>query len=1086
MLKTTMDQKSWLWKKKSTEKTLSSNISFSRNEEITEARELLDEKAELERDLKFLDGKLSSALSESNANDNMAKTQMKIAQEAIAGWEKAESEAVSLKQELDNVLQQKAASEKRLGHLEAALKQCTQQLRFVREEQEKRVHGAVAKTKEEFEKTRIILDEKLSEAVEGLAKLDAENTHLSKALSGKDKVIEDLSKYKTRVEADHNALMLRVESAEKENTSLKYEVRVLEKEHDIRNEEREFNRRTSEVTQKQLQESVKKIAKLESECQRLRLLVRKRLPGPAALAKMRNEVEILGKDQVEIRRRRPNYSLISSGNFHVNVPSDTPSKRINSLTEQLHVMEEENRILKSALLNNSSELHYARTMCARTPFRLSVAGQIDESLEGQTTAEPGHQRFFPEHSLPASSDMGSDDKVNCEESWASALISELERFNNKKQLGTPSHRNMGSSDMNLMADFAEMEKLAVVSVNYPAGSSHHSSEAGNEITGPSGSPSGGHSSPALGMEMVPVYDFQSESLIFGQGIQSDNLEDDRVPGKLGDVLKMLWEHCHISKRNPHEVLEEIRVALSQNHSSNARGGTDNNDTSNSHKVNGNVSLVSPNKSLSPDASDTSNGNDISVKRESDKIFQSNVSIAVLKILELLEGINAPSDDNCVAESLSGMADKLLSYKNTKTPAGYIVRVFQWKAAELTTILRQFGQTCNDILNGKADLQRLVQLVASSFEWVTNHCFPVQDVSSMKDAIRNHLDWDESRSESEMDNGSANNLTESNQLHTKREEMPYHHVVYPLSRHDGSCQTEALKQNTNEESERLNIESSNKQSSLVGMGGMPQSDTVNFRIELQEPKVIVENLRSEVVTVEQSKEKIVKEDLETQLMEPSLEEGKSHQNTSHLEREVENNKQYRRTPEETCHDIKMQLQSMTSNEVPVAREHFDNQLRTELEIAAASEKLAECQETIINLGKQLKALASPIDASLFEKVTFTPSDTVVTNVSNLHTNSSQRSSLIDKMQAEDNDQINGFPTTNKDTQNVNNNPSVSIITVVEPWRKLGDPNGNNLLKEDKNTVASMAIVPIKKKEGKSFLRKMFWLKKKSSGKEAPFL
>ena len=33
-----------------------------------------------------------------------------------------------------------------------------------------------------------------------------------------------------------------------------------------------------------------------------------------------------------------------------------------------------------------------------------------------------------------------------------------------------------------------------------------------------------------------------------------------------------------------------------------------------------------------------------------------------------------------------------------------------------------------------------------------------------------------------------------------------------------------------------------------------------------------------------------------------------------------------------------------------------------EIIVASEKLAECQETIVNLGKQLKALVAPKDAS----------------------------------------------------------------------------------------------------------------------------
>ncbi|MCI30808.1 filament-like plant protein 7-like, partial [Trifolium medium] len=46
---------------------------------------------------------------------------------------------------------------------------------------------------------------------------------------------------------------------------------------------------------------------------------------------------------------------------------------------------------------------------------------------------------------------------------------------------------------------------------------------------------------------------------------------------------------------------------------------------------------------------------------------------------------------------------------------------------------------------------------------------------------------------------------------------------------------------------------------------------------------------------------------------------------------------------------------------------DKPLRTDLEITAASEKLAECQETVHNLGKQLRSLAAPKDASLFDNV-----------------------------------------------------------------------------------------------------------------------
>lgn len=52
---------------------------------VLQVQELLTEKRDLERDLRILNEKLSSALSECNAKDNIAKKQVKIAEEAIAG-----------------------------------------------------------------------------------------------------------------------------------------------------------------------------------------------------------------------------------------------------------------------------------------------------------------------------------------------------------------------------------------------------------------------------------------------------------------------------------------------------------------------------------------------------------------------------------------------------------------------------------------------------------------------------------------------------------------------------------------------------------------------------------------------------------------------------------------------------------------------------------------------------------------------------------------------------------------------------------------------------------------------------------------
>lgn len=91
-------------------------------------------------------------------------------------------------------------------------------------------------------------------------------------------------------------IQVRLETVEKENSQLKYEVHVLNKELEIRGEEREYERKAVDMASKQHLESVKKIAKLEEECNRLRLLVRKKLPGMSLSPHMYSQY--LGKAQV--------------------------------------------------------------------------------------------------------------------------------------------------------------------------------------------------------------------------------------------------------------------------------------------------------------------------------------------------------------------------------------------------------------------------------------------------------------------------------------------------------------------------------------------------------------------------------------------------------------------------------------------------------------------------------------------------------------------------------------------------------------------------------------------------------------------
>jgi hypothetical protein len=72
---------------------------------------------------------------------------------------------------------------------------------------------------------------------------------------------------------------VRLEGLEKENFDLKYKVHSITKELEIRSTELEYGKKTSDVLSRHHTESVKKIVRLEDECNRLRVMVRKKLPS---------------------------------------------------------------------------------------------------------------------------------------------------------------------------------------------------------------------------------------------------------------------------------------------------------------------------------------------------------------------------------------------------------------------------------------------------------------------------------------------------------------------------------------------------------------------------------------------------------------------------------------------------------------------------------------------------------------------------------------------------------------------------------------------------------------------------------------
>ncbi|KAK7406524.1 hypothetical protein VNO78_08151 [Psophocarpus tetragonolobus] len=1065
-----MDHKSWLWGKKSSPKSiLATDKTDLTSKENGEVQTPLTDKENLEKDLKRLNDKLAFTLSECNAKDEQIKKQTKIVQEAVAGWEKAEAEIVSMKQHLEESIQQQLVYQERAAQLDGALKECMQQLRFVREEQEQRIHDAVTNASKEFEEAHIVLEKQLSETGKGLAKSGAENSRLNKSIIAKENLIEDQKRQLAHAEADHNALIIRLESVEKDNASLKYEAQVLEKELAIRNEEREFNRRTADASHKQHLQNVKKIAKLESECQRLRLLVRKRLPIQASLAKMKNEVEMLEQDSLQIKWKNLNSTGVVVESSLDSSP-ETTARKITALTDQLCAVEEENKALKESLNRKTNEVQFSRLMLARTASKLMQLESETESRAHATLEHPRSNVASQDLSLSSMSDIGSDDKVSCADSWASALISELEHFRSVKLKESLSYKSVGPSDISLMDDFLEMEKLAVVSVEKVPEISHASLEENNEIDGLSEARPNDISSEEKSKEIIPVSDHLSEFSASNQESYSIDILKGDIPGWLLDVVKVILEQNCITHKNRDDIYEDTRLALSFLNNADQCGF----DSSKSCLFDGSkplhfsqhTSWKSLKNSVVDPCAEVNDAEILSTKQTKQQ-SQRDLSKSIGKIIELIEGISMPAEDYDNSDSLYQRDGNIHTHKNQGMPTGYMVRVFQWKTSELSNVLQQFLHVCYDLLNDKADHEIFATELTTALDWIMNHCFSLQDVSSMRDAIKKQFDWDETISENEAETGM---FADADKLHLPREQLSCLPPLINSDCHD--VPTEEMQYIDKEEFKNIEDKTISSESEKEALEERLQS-VMN---QLQESEKTIGSLRLELQTLKELNRILedqiqhhvfINEDLDTQLTETELRE--ANHKVLAFEVELENKNQYCEELETRCVELQLQLESMTKKGSANEVNQKDKPLQTDWEITAASEKLAECQETILNLGKQLKALAAPKEASLFDNAIANQHHTI-TNTNTVPLKDMKvknRSSLFDQMLADDD--------TNAKVSK--GNERSSSPTNIPGFKQ---PLENILLlnkgQEDSASVNSFAIVPAKKTGGRNFWKRLFGRKK----------
>lgn len=786
---------------------------------------------------------------------------------------------------MDEALQQKLAANDRLGNLNAALKDCMQQLNLVREEQEQRVNDAIMSTSKEFEKAHKRLEEKLSETNKKLANMTLENSHLNKAIQVKESLIEDLGNRRSQVEAEFDALMTRLDSVEKENAFLRYECRVLEKDLDIRNEELEFTRRSADTSKKHYLESMNKVKKLETECQRLRVLVRKRLPAPAFLANMKTEVEIQGRCQIETRRRRSNPvtgGLVVRESTRENL--DISSKRISFLIDRLQNVEQENKILRDILAKKDNDVSHSVTACSQiVPISAQAEAQPEQPLELAAS-----NAMSSEISSLSDMNLREEHETNSSRSWASALISELDTFKDGDLKNMPEHKMMGISDISLMDDFVEMEKLAIVAVDPPCESYHASSDMHHRHHGlPESSKREicQNHIDSTGMELVPVGKELNER---HQQVQTSDSSSTQPCDWLQAVLKLISEQLRVSERSIDELLDDIKIAMhsetyevmSSTHSRQAE----------LLPISGYITWKSP--TTSPTLGSSKGVLDVcsSLEETNHEVIQS-VSTSIGKIIELVRRLDSGHSGDCTEPDNWLEMDSGTSPSNQLTTEGcFVIHVFGWKTCELFTVLQQFVGTCEYLVDGKVSFEKFAVELLSALEWIMKNCITNQAISGSRYDLKH-----------QCSHNAMGNATELGSVQNLLLEMKKIHSILQVENKGLKTELNLLK--SLQKDLELNLQSARDKSEALTS-------------DLEQSQQSINDLQAELGTLNESKklfedqfenQKMINEELDTQLTVAKVRLNDVSQKVSSLEVELEDKRHCCEELEATCLELQLQLE-----------------------------------------------------------------------------------------------------------------------------------------------------------------------------------
>ncbi|KAK7321798.1 hypothetical protein VNO77_32747 [Canavalia gladiata] len=893
----------------------------------------------LEDEIKELNEKLSAANSEINTKESLVKQHAKVAEEAVSGWEKAEAEALALKNHLESVTLSKLTAEDQASQLDGALKECMRQIRNLKEEHELKIQEvALTKTKQ-LDKIKGELEAKIGNFEQELLRSAADNAALSRSLQERSNMLIKVSEEKAHAEAEIELLKGNIESCEREINSLKYELHVISKELEIRNEEKNMSMRSAEAANKQHMEGVKKIAKLEAECQRLRGLVRKKLPGPAALAQMKLEVESLGRDYGETRLRK---SPVKPGGSHLSSLPEFSLENVQKfqkdnefLTDRLLAMEEETKMLKEALAKRNSELQASRSMCAKTLSKLQILeAQVQTSNQQKGSPKSiiniNHESIYSQNtsnvpSLISMSEDGNDDVVSCAESWSTSIISELSQFPKEKNAEELS-KSDAAKKLELMDDFLEVEKLARLSndSNGVSVTSHNTTI--ETVTNDVSEVSANKNDPSEGEKNTDSNPLPSQVSSAAELSASDPQSDVRglslaeLQSRILSVFESMAKDSDVGK-----ILEGIKHVLE-----------DACDTSIQDPVSAIPHDVKPSNALRDDEGD-------------DEDVGSNAEKELTACQQPTEHVQIASD---LEAAISQIHDFVLFLGKEAMTAHDISS----DGDGISKKMEEFSVTFNKVVCNEASL----------LQFVLDLSYVLAKASEFRFNILGYKGSEAETSSPDCIDKIAlpeNKLIQDNSS-GERYQNGHSHIINPCSDpevpDDGNLtsgyETNATSQKfSTEEFEELKLEKEKAVADLLKCA----ENLEMTKSQLLETEQHLAEIKSQLTSAQRSNSlaetqlKCMAESyrsLETRANEFETELNHLLMKTETLENELEDEKRAHEAALAKYKELEEQLQR---NESLAA----DNDIKTkqERDLAAAAEKLAECQETIFLLGKQLKAL-----------------------------------------------------------------------------------------------------------------------------------